>query len=55
MKDVVFSLFRVMHFSHNGNIVIINQLSLITPNYCLTFQHVTPLGVLFVMVDSPPP
>ena len=54
MKAVVSSLFRVMHFPHNGNIVTIDQFSFITPNSCPTFQHTNSLGFPVVMVASPP-
>jgi hypothetical protein len=37
MKVVVSTLFRVMHFPHNGNIVTIDQLSFISPD--LTVNH----------------
>ena len=35
MKDVVSTLFRVMHFPHDGNIVTIDQLSFVTPDHCM--------------------
>ena len=44
-----------MCFPHNGNSVTIDHLSFITPNSCLIFQHVTPLSVPILMMDSPPP
>lgn len=42
MKVVVSTLFQVMHFSHNENIVIIDQLSFSYPNACTNFGHFTP-------------
>ena len=33
MKAVVSTLFRVMHFLHDGTIVTIDQLSFVTPNH----------------------
>ena len=43
MKDIVSTLFQVMHFPHNKNIVTINQLSLV--NNCTTFAHPISLSV----------
>ena len=37
MKVVVSTLFRVMHFPYDGNIVTIDQLSFVAPHH-----HVTP-------------
>ena len=37
MKAVVSTLFRVMHFPHDGNIVTIDKLSFITLDH-----HITP-------------
>jgi hypothetical protein len=55
MNAVVSTLFRVMHFPHNGSIVIIDQLASDNhhPNSML-FQD-TPLHVPSVHVDSTPP
>jgi hypothetical protein len=55
MNVVVSTLFRVMHFPHNGSIVTIDQMALDNhhPNSML-FQT-TPLYVLSVCVDSTPP
>jgi hypothetical protein len=55
MKVVVSTLFRVMHFPHNGSIVTIDQLASDNhhPNSAL-FQA-TPLHVPSVRVDSTPP
>ena len=36
MKVVVSTLFRVMHFPHDGNIVTIDQISFITPDHRIT-------------------
>lgn len=53
MKVVVSSFFQVMQFPHNGNIVTVDQLSFINPNFSLTFQHVNPLSFFVLMMDSP--
>jgi hypothetical protein len=53
MKVVMSTLFRVMHFPHNGNIVTIDQLSFIGPD--LTAKHPTPLNVPYMQVVSHPP
>ena len=50
MKVVVSTLFRVMHFSHDGNIVTIDQLSFVTPDHCITPSNQTSLNVLHVLV-----
>jgi len=39
MKAVVSTLFRVMHFPHDGNIVTVNHLSFVTPNHRMTASH----------------
>ena len=36
MKAVVSTLFRVMHFSHDGKIVTIDHLSFVTPDHRVT-------------------
>ena len=36
MKVVVSTLFRVMHFPHDGKIVTIDYLSFVTPNHRIT-------------------
>ena len=54
MKDVVSTLFRVMHFPHHGNIVTINQLSFVTPNHRMTTSHHIFLNVPHVLVVPPP-
>ena len=33
MKDVVSTLFRVMYFPHDGNILTVDQLSFVKPDY----------------------
>ena len=52
MKAVVLvsTLFRVMHFSHDGNIVTIDQLSFVTPNHRITPSNQTTLNVPHVLV-----
>ena len=39
MKVVVSSLFRVMYFPHNGNIVIIYQLYFVNTGHCMIISH----------------
>ena len=39
MKTVVYKLFRVMHFPHDGNIVTIDQISFVKPDHCITPSH----------------
>ena len=50
MKAVVSTLFRVMHFPHDGNIVTIDQLSFVKPDYHVTPSHQTSLNVPHVLV-----
>ena len=54
MKAVVSTLFRVMHFPHDGNIVTINQLSFVTPDNHITPSNQTALNVLHVLVALSP-
>ena len=39
MKDVVSTLFQVMHFTHDGNIMTIDQLSFVKPDHRITPSH----------------
>jgi hypothetical protein len=55
MKVVVSMLFWVMHFSHNGIIVTINQLASDNHHPNSTLFQTTPLHVPIVHVDSTPP
>ena len=50
MKAIVSTLFRVMHFPHDGNIVTIDQLSFVTPNHRITPSNQTTLNVPHVLV-----
>ena len=36
MKAIVSTLFRVIHFPHDGNILTIDQLSFVTPDHRIT-------------------
>ena len=54
MKDVVSTLFRVMHFPHDGKIVIIDQLSFVTPNHHIAPINQTALNVPHVLVVPSP-
>ena len=54
MKAIVSTIFRVMHFPHDGNIVTIDQLSFFTPDHHVTPSNQTALNVPHVlMVPSP--
>jgi hypothetical protein len=55
MNVVVSTLFRVMHFPHNGSIVTINQLAYDNHHPNLTLVQVAPLYVPSIRVDSTPP
>ena len=55
MKDVVSTLFRVMHFPHDGKIVTIDQLSFVTPDHHMLPINHTTLNVLHVLVVPSPP
>ena len=54
MKAVVSTLFLVMYFPHDGNIVTIDQLYFVTPDHHITPSSQTGLNVPHVlMVPSP--
>jgi hypothetical protein len=55
MNAVVSTLFRVMHFPHNGSIVTINQLASNNHHPNSTLFQTTPLYGPSVRVDSTPP
>jgi len=55
MNVVVSTLFRVMHFPHNGNIVTIDQLAYDNHHPNLALFQATPLHVPSVLIDSTPP
>ena len=55
MKDVVSTLFRFMHFPHDGNIVTIAQLSFVTPDHRITPSNQIALNVTHVVVIPSPP
>ena len=46
MKDIVSTLFRVMSFPHNGNIVTIEKLSFVGCD--MNAKHLTSLNVPYV-------
>ena len=50
MKVVVFTLFRVIHFPHDGNIVTVDHFSFVKPDYRVSFGHQTSLNVPHVLV-----
>ena len=54
MKAIVSTLFRVMHFLHDGNIVTIDQLSFVTPYHHITPSNQTALNVPHVLVVPSP-
>ena len=54
MKAVVSTLFRVIHFPHDGNIVTIDQLSFVTLDHHITPSNHTTLNVLHVLVALSP-
>ena len=54
MKAVVSTLFRFMHFPHDGKIVTIDQLSFVTPGHRITPSHQTALNVPHVRVVPSP-
>ena len=54
MKAVVSTLFRLMHFPHDGKIVTIDQLSFVKPDNLMTPSHQTSLNVLHVLVALSP-
>ena len=54
MKAVVSTLFRVMHFPHDGKIVTIDQLSFVTPDHHITPSNQTTLNVPHVLVVPSP-
>ena len=53
MKVVISTLFRVMSFPHNRNIVTVDQLSF--PSLDWTTNNPTPLNVPYTEVVSTPP
>ena len=54
MKDVVSTLFRVMYFPHDGNIVTIDQLAFVKPDHRMTLSYQTSLNVSHVLVVPSP-
>ena len=54
MKVVVSTLFRVIHFPHDGKIVTIDQLSFVTPNHRITPSNQTSLNVPHVLLIASP-
>ena len=54
MKAVASTLFRVMYFPHDGNIVTVDQLSFVKPDHCMTPSHQTSLNVPHVLVVPSP-
>ena len=54
MKVVVSTLFRAMHFPHDGKIMTIDHLSFVTPNHRITPSSQTTLNLLHVLVVPSP-
>ena len=54
MKVVVSTLFRMMYFPHDGNIVTIDPFSFVKPDYHVTRSHQTFLNVSHVLVALSP-
>ena len=54
MKAIMYTLFRVMHFPHDGKIVTIDQFSFVTPNHRITPSNQTALNVPHVIVVPSP-
>jgi hypothetical protein len=49
MKAIVYTLFHVISFPHNGRIVTVDQLSFVIPDW------VTSLSGSYMQIVSPPP
>ena len=54
MKAVVSTLFKVIHFPHDGKIVTIYHLSFVTPDHQITPSHQIALNVPHVLVVPSP-
>ena len=54
MKVVVSTLFRVIHFPHDGNIMTIDQISFGTPDHHMIPSHQNAPNVLHVFVVPSP-
>ena len=54
MKVVVSTLFRVIYFPHDGNILTIDQLSFIKTNHHMTPSHQISLNIPHVLVVPSP-
>ena len=54
VKVVVSTLFRVIHFPHDGKIVTIDQLPFVTPDHHITLSNQTALNVPHVLVVPSP-
>ena len=39
MKVVVYTLFQVLYFPHDGNIVTIDKISFVKPDHCMNPSH----------------
>ena len=54
MKAVVSTLFKVMHFPHDGKIVTIDKLSFVTPDHHITPSNQTAMNMQHVLVVPSP-
>ena len=54
MKVSFSTLFRVIHFPHDGNMVTIDHLSFVTPDHRITPSNQTALNVPHVLVVPSP-
>ena len=55
MKFVFYTLFRVMYFPHDGNIMTIDHLSFVKHDHCMTPSHQNSLNVPHILVVPSPP
>ena len=55
MQVVVSTLFHVMYFNHGEEIVTINQLDFLDPSPDPTRDHIFPLLIPIVSIDTTPP
>ena len=54
MKAVVSTLFRVMYFTHDWNILNVDKIFFVKPNHCMTPSHQNSLNVPHVPVVPSP-
>ena len=54
MKAIVSTLFRVMYFTHDGNILNVDKIFFVKPDHCMNPSHQTSLNVPHVPVVPSP-